>query len=166
MEEMIKDTDLFVAEFDESKTINIKPLDRQKIIWSVDSPDETELVLGDNFEVIQENGVYKVVNKNKRYPKTIDEVDDIECVERVGLEMLRDFGNLVKARNAYWKIYGNWKPNWDDFSPKFNILVELGEKNCDTTFAHQSLLVFPTEEIRDLFYNNFKELIEKCKDFI
>lgn len=77
MEEMLKDTNLFVTEFDETKTINIKPLDRQKIIWGVDSPDETELVLSDNFEVIQENGVYKVVNKNKRYPKTIDEVDDI-----------------------------------------------------------------------------------------
>jgi hypothetical protein len=28
------------------------------------------------------------------------------------------------------------------------------------------ILLFPTEEMRDAFYENFKDLIEKCKEFL
>ena len=31
---------------------------------------------------------------------------------------------------------------------------------------HNIILTFPTEEMRDTFYENFKELIEQCKELL
>lgn len=48
-------------------------LRNRKIIFSTDSPDKTELVLGDNFEVqIKDNKTY-IVRKQPQYPKTYEE---------------------------------------------------------------------------------------------
>ena len=36
---------------------------------------------------------------------------------------------------------------------------------CDT-IINSALFVFPTAEMRDAFYENFKELIEQCKELL
>ena len=86
------------------------------------------------------------------------------------LEILR---KLIICRKAYWKIAGeemgldkSWKPN--DDTEIYNIYrnkntIRLGGVcwggNCN-------ILEFPTEEMRDAFYDNFKDLIEQCKEFL
>jgi hypothetical protein len=40
------------------------------------------------------------------------------------------------------------------------------QKNAVTARILNRILVFPTEEMRDAFYENFKDLIEKCKKFL
>ena len=32
--------------------------------------------------------------------------------------------------------------------------------------GYNSILVFPTKEMRDAFYENFKDLIEECKELL
>ena len=34
------------------------------------------------------------------------------------------------------------------------------------TYNRNAILAFPTEEMRDAFYENFKDLIEQCKELL
>ena len=78
------------------------------------------------------------------------------------------------CRDAYWKIAGEqmglkepWKPDWDSLDKKYDIYNYRGDIKYDYfTVIDRCLLVFPTEEIRDAFYENFKDLIENCKEFL
>jgi hypothetical protein len=82
------------------------------------------------------------------------------------------FMKLLICRDAYWKIAGEqmglgkpWKQDYDDRC----FIIANNEGNIHTYEYHGSnnvILAFPTEEMRDAFYENFKELIEECKEFL
>ena len=84
-------------------------------------------------------------------------------------DKLNTLGKLLICRKAYWKIAGEemglykpWEPDWDNLSTNHEFI-----KINKGYFTYSSrLLVFPTEKMRDEFYENFKELIEACKEFI
>lgn len=91
------------------------------------------------------------------------------------LDRLRKFQQLLICRDAYWKIAGEqiglgkpWKPDWENerysiYSHKNNKIVKgIDVERC----IHRHILEFPTEEMRDAFYENFKELIELCKELL
>lgn len=72
---------------------------------------------------------------------------------------------LLICRDAYWKIAGDWKPSNEErvhviFRHKGKILKD--ELNCGNCVV----LEFPTEEMRDTFYENFKPVIEQCKELL
>ena len=80
---------------------------------------------------------------------------------------------LLMCRDAYWKIAGeeiglgkSWEPDWSTYVHKFCIGTDKGKirKECVTT--GNRILAFPTEEMRDVFYENFKDLIESCKELL
>ena len=70
------------------------------------------------------------------------------------------YGLLAQLRDVYRK---GWEPNFDNVSAKYGLNLENNsiEKCCYTTY--NMFISFKTREIRDVFYNNFKELIEKAK---
>ena len=85
------------------------------------------------------------------------------------------------CRDAYWKLAGEkmglgepWKPDWENSEErKYSIVNIGGDINLpETTLTEwilkvtNKILVFPTEEMRDAFYDNFKELIENCKELL
>lgn len=84
-------------------------------------------------------------------------------------DKLNILGKLIICRNAYWKIAGDelglgkpWEPDFDNLSTNHEFIKI--SKGC---FYYSSrLLVFPTIEMRDAFYNNFKFLIEQCKELL
>ena len=135
--------------------------------------DEIEIVLGDKFELKIKDGKYYAVRK--QYPKTYEECCDVlipDCVEfNVILNgynsvLLEEFGKLLICRDAYWKLADNWKPDWNNISDKHCIYVvgkEMWSKECQT---RQCTLAFPTAEMRNAFYENFKDLIEQCKELL
>lgn len=135
--------------------------------------DEIEIVLGDKFELKIKDGKYYAVRK--QYPKTYEECCDVlipDCVEfNVILNgynsvLLEEFGKLLICRDAYWKLADNWEPDWSNISDKHCIYVVGGEiwlKECQT---RQCTLAFPTAEMRDTFHENFKDLIEQCKELL
>ena len=60
-----------------------------------------------------------------------------------------------------------WKPNWRD-GDKYKMVIEVKENNAykNGYLFTNRILAFPTAEIRDAFYENFKDLIEECKELL
>ena len=135
-------------------------------------PERMELVFGDDFELKQEDGRWFVVKKKPQYPKTyaecckvLDRQVGYDDVEGYKYKQFTALQRLIVCRDAYWKLAGDWKPSNEErvyaiFRHKGKVLKdELGCGNCVK-------LEFPTEEMRDAFYENFKDLIEQCKEFL
>ena len=156
--------------------------------------DEVEIVLGDKFELKIEDDKYYAVRKKSKYPTTYDECCkilgckanhfftdfsynglDIEIsnYEDKINDLLRNFRKLRYCRDAYWKIAGEqkgldkpWEPNWSTVETKFCIFTTQNIIRLDIFGADNRILAFPTKEIRDAFYKNFKDLIEQCKELL
>ena len=129
--------------------------------------------------------------KGKRYPKTYEECCKIlgvnpnnfltttDCydgeVETIDYEigLLSKFVSLWYlriCRDAYWKMTGEemglgkpWEPTMETvycISRNDNVI------KCSYRGGKSNILEFPTPEMRDAFYENFKELIEECKELL
>ena len=73
---------------------------------------------------------------------------------------------LLICRDAYWKFADDWHPDWQDSELKYCI-KSIGAdvvKGSDATIC--CILAFPTEELRDAFWDNFKGLIVECKELL
>jgi hypothetical protein len=91
---------------------------------------------------------------------------------------MNKLSNLIICRDAYWKLYveemgleESWKPDYDSGVNKYGIIYMNGvvqESNPTTNWERHlnKVLDFPTEEMRDAFYENFKDLIEECKELL
>lgn len=141
------------------------------------------------------NATKIVLNKKKnKYPKTYEEcckilgckanhfftdfsyngcdVEISDYEDKID-DLLQTFRKLRYCRDAYWKIAGDemglgkpWKPDWNTSEPKYVIACTSNEieKQWETTYRKG--FAFPTSEMRDAFYENFKEEIEKCKELL
>lgn len=156
---------------------------RAKIIFREDaSPSKTELDLGDKFEVVVEDGKTYVVRKKLKYPKTYEECSDIlgtytdPDIDGYKHELLWVFQKLLICRDAYWKIAGEqmgldkpWELDYTnpdiDLYVIINIHNNIEKAKYGYGFQH-CVLTFPTEEMRNAFYENFKDLIEECKELL
>lgn len=92
-------------------------------------------------------------------------------------DKLNTLGKLLICRNAYWKLAGDemgldkpWEPDWKNTSQiKHSIWFDIDGiciKSNRLSYAIQHILSFPTTEMRDAFYDNFKDLIEQCKELL
>ena len=133
--------------------------------------DEVEIVLGDNFELKIREGKYYAIRKKILYPKTYE-----ECCEVLGIgsyfepevrnataEECHEFINLIRlkrCRNAYWKLYGErmglgkpWEPDWStEYETKYVIEVYRNNVRTNSQGYSNTILAFPTEEMRDAFF--------------
>jgi hypothetical protein len=147
---------------------------------SCDYADEVELNLGD-YEIEVRDGKTYAVKKKPKYPKNCSECENVLGIQDtiiagcLGYEyrLMNNFQRLFMCRNAYWKIAGEqmglgkpWEPNWTTFEGipaifrfRYNIV-------CDSVKDQHCLLVFLTTEMRDAFYENFRDLIESCKELL
>lgn len=78
---------------------------------------------------------------------------------------------LLICRDAYWKLAGDWKPDYDSGVDKFGIICYNGVISKTGAMSHwerhtNKILDFPTIEMRDVFFENFKDLIEQCKELL
>lgn len=174
----LKETQQVVREGNEKLGKVIKKLKREdmekKIINEIILPDWCEY-RDENDNVVNVKKIV-VYEKPPQYPKTYEECCDVlipDCVEfNVILngyngELLEKLGQLLICRDAYWKLANNWQPNWKDFSTqKYSISVDKDEIITSHIVTGSRVLVFPTAEMRDIFYENFKELINQCKELL
>lgn len=87
---------------------------------------------------------------------------------------LNTLGKLLICRDAYWKIAGekmelgkSWEPDLTDKSVTKYILTNIGGEIHNEYYGeYNGILAFPTNEIRNIFYANFKDLIEQCKELL
>ena len=146
---------------------------------------DDELVLPDSILINKSSGIssseFIEWYKYFEYPKTYK-----ECCEVLGLntmdndaqgyeaDLIIRFQELLIARNAYWKIAGEqmgfnepWKPDWNYINRKFYCIYNYKNNIVkNVIYSENKILAFPTEEMRDAFYENFKELIEACKELL
>lgn len=152
---------------------------------------EHEFPCPDGYEFKDENGnvieAKKIVleKKKPKYPSSY-----AECCRIIGALQTRhyfytkkdaeeDYPNEVRilrqldylrelliCRDAYWKIAGDWKP---DCTEMVFSIGRIGGTIIGKNLYHSSntsILEFPTREMRDAFHENFKELIEECKELL
>ena len=147
----------------------------------------------EGYQFKDENGnvinAQKIVleKKKKEYPKTYEECRDyIEscydepfCADLIATgyksKLIESFARLLICRDTYWKIAGEemglgkpWKPDWKKHDKKyiisvFNDTIIYFENE---TYDRNTLLAFPTEEMRDAFKENFDPDIEICKELL
>lgn len=147
--------------------------------------------LPDGYHFVDENGnkieALKIALEKdvKGYPKTYEECCKILFPNSVALgkvltsgykcELLEKFGALLICRDAYWKIAGeemglgkSWEPDWKKQDKKY--IISVFEDNViyfeNETYNHNTILAFPTEKMRETFYENFKREIEICKELL
>jgi hypothetical protein len=110
------------------------------------------------------------------YPKTYK-----ECCDILGVDMIKNviggyktnvlarLQELIIVRDAYFKFVNDNEIviEKNDLDEQYYIYYD-GEtivKENGTPFRN-TILIFPSEEVRDIFYENFKDLIEECKEFL
>jgi hypothetical protein len=169
----VEDLQPYKEEIMEEKKINQMSLANCEL-------DEVEIILGDKFELKIKEGKYYAVKKQAKYPKTYKECCDVLGISTMDNDaqgykayLIIRFQELLIARDAYWKIAGEemglveaWEPNWYYDQFKYIILCRRNNIIKDTVTSKNSILAFPTEKMRDAFYENFKDLIEECKMFL
>ena len=179
---------LFVATADELKPLKEETMERKYNVeeylevWE-ETEKGLEVVVNNNFELKEDNGKFYIIKKQPQYPKTYKECCRIidyylTGATIIGYEkpLLGDLQQLLICRDAYWKIAGEQmgldKPWESDFTnndeERYGIytLANKVEKDFCGVGDVNMILVFPTEEMRDAFYENFKELINEVKELL
>lgn len=72
------------------------------------------------------------------------------------------FGKLIQLRDAWC---GDWKPDWH-INSKYTIETVCGKISKTQVFSINATLVFPTKEMRDDFFETFRDIIEQAKMFL
>ena len=154
-----------------------------------------EAILPEGYVFKDENGniinaTKIVMEKKEKYPKTYEECCEILGVnsdnfltitnyydgevettdyERGLLNNIAALWYLLICRDAYWKIADGWKEKRKDELTRHVIYSTLSGEVIKCTTINSTanyLLDFPTAEMRDAFYENFKVLIERCKELL
>lgn len=128
-----------------------------------------ELIVPSDMVINVECGSTFFDTKKPEYPKTYN-----ECCALLGINPNENTVNgymsaeidalqkLIVCRNAYWKFV-NWQMGDESiwyytlgtFKPRGEVQKRINTGN--------TLMAFPTSEMRDIFYNNFSDLLEQCK---
>lgn len=179
------DREFYKQEFTYNKDKNNEP---DAVIAGInlnrtDYADEVEINLGD-YEIEVRNGRTFAVLKKPKYPITYEEcwkvrfevdgettLEEFHNVSGYYSEPLGALQKLLCCRDAYWNIAGEemcldgpWEPDWNEANDC--IINWNGEIKCEPIVCKNVILAFPNEEMRDAFYKNFKDLIEKCKELL
>ena len=136
---------------------------------------------GYEFFGIDDDNKIVLTKKQSQYPKTYVECCKIlnynlnnDIVAGYKYSLLENIQKLLICRDAYYKIAGEqmgldkyWEPDWQNNSQqKYIIFYYQDEITLSKGPNVNRLLSFPTEEMRDVFYENFKELINECKELL
>ena len=146
--------------------------------------------LPDGFHFTDENGnvidVKKIqlVKNSPTYPTTYEECCDVLNIpndERyIDIDIPPGYNNLLGSftelliyRDAYWKIAGEelgldkpWKPDFTEWKEMYYIFYKGYIDKGNQRHPDNYILIFPTPEMRNVFYKNFQDLIEKCKELL
>ena len=167
---IIKDMD----EKDKAKAPDLKGEDYSGKRFGYKIPD------GYEFDTVY-NGNIILKPIKPQYPKTYKECCDVLSLNTMDndaqgykADLIIRFQELIIARDAYWKIAGEqmglgkpWEPDWNNENEfKYSLYYFKNRIIYDYSFINPIILVFPTEEMRDVFCDNFKKEIEQCKELL
>jgi len=147
-----------------------------------ESNDRYRIVTDPRFDIEVDEGEYYAVRRKNEYPKTYEECEKILGLEDSIIEgclgyeykILNAFQKLLMCRDAYWKLYGEemglekpWEPDWrkERYIIYRNQDIIIGGYR-EAGYVEHHIFEFPTKEIRDNFFNAFRDDIEKCKELL
>lgn len=141
--------------------------------------------LPDGYEFQDKDGniintsVIRLVKKQIQYPKTYEEcrkLSELNCNPYSEIILsnipIHEFCKLIVARNTYWKIAGEQMDLGKPWEPDTCQIVHSIARYSNEVVRHDDMygrffiLEFPTAEMRDSFYENFKDLIENVKELL
>lgn len=157
-----------------------------KLNMSSLSSDEVMEIDLNEYEMSDENGNIINAKKVKVRKKSVRLTDYLACCQFLGISepyievcqsehmasgynghAMASLVTLLICRDAYWKHANNWKPDWDiDMLVKYVIVNTGGRIIVQKGYRMNRILAFPNKEMRDTFYENFRSLIEDCKEFL
>lgn len=151
----------------------------------------TEYILPDGYQFKDENNniinATKIVleKKKKEYPKTFVDCcailypkDNFQIVSQKVKghkgDLLFYFQKILICRDVYWKLYGEeiglkkpWEPDWTNQELLKHCIANVGGQiKTSERYIVNTILAFPTEEMRDAFKENFGPDIEICKELL
>ena len=108
---------------------------------------------------VADNCIIERINSERR---TFNSDDNLLATQK-DAEAVLALIKLKRLRDTYRQ---GWVPDWETIDDKYSI--EYCKDNLKTRSIYHSnkFLTFQTSEIRDNFYDNFKNLIEQAKEFI
>lgn len=131
--------------------------------------DKVELVLNKDCEIVNEDGKMFVVRKYKEFPLSIQASLKIlnakhsYCVCGYNDKIMKAFYKLLVLRDAYIKVAEDKAPIWKS-GEDVKYCIKRGK--LTTSVSEPCILAFHSEEVRNLFYENFKGLINECKELL
>lgn len=135
--------------------------------------NEYEYKVEDNKLIIQKKNIYPNSYEECEFIATQSNGFEVVVHSPAYMEEMQTLIKLLICRDAYWKLANCWKPNWEDKDQLkymitcFNNGIEFFASTHSYVVERRNhLLAFPTIEMRDAFYKNFKEDIVKCKYFL
>ena len=137
-----------------------------------------KLTIPDGWEFDRIDGDNIVLKEKKGMPKTWEEsymtveaeyIRPFRSESAVPVELVSPMFALCQlliCRAAWWKQLG-WKPDWADGDrPKFCIYSDGTRILRSENKRIKTILAFPTPQIRDLFYESFRGLLEEAKELL
>lgn len=115
--------------------------------------------IGESF-ITKDSGVSCDVSCGRRFPSCDRNLLPDSDAARQHLALMQ----LHQLRDCYRQ---GWAPNWEDGDAvKFAIYCVDGQLKTGYGYFERKFLAFPDKETADLFFKNFKDLIEQAGDFI
>ena len=166
-----------IDEMNPNAEVNVKTKPIDLTVKGEEAKERIEIAIPEGYEYVIESDKIIFTKKKKEYPKTFEECVSVLMVKggnRMSLEQMNTFRKLIDARNAYWAIYGEenglgkpWEPDYkNEYQKKYCIYSNKGEITKGVLYCTNSILAFPTKEMMDEFYENFKKEIEICKELL
>lgn len=171
-------------ETNQNKVNGLKRGDEYPIMEGVECNKCIKYYFPEGYEFVDtdDTGIYLKPIKSK-YPMTYAECCEVianskpSAMNNLYIDVtkrLQTLQTLIICRNAYWKIAGEemglgkpWKPDWKNGEQKkYCIYYSGGDIQKGTWCQQNSILAFSTDEMRDAFLENFKDLIEQCKELL
>ena len=81
-------------------------------------------------------------------------------------ELAEEILQFIQLSQCYYRYVGDWKPDWTQNTFKYVIRVFRNSVECENYQNTNHFFTFPTEQMRNEFFNNFKDQLEKCKSLI
>ena len=159
---------------------------------NINDMETKEIIIPQGWEIDEVRGNKIILMESKKeLPNTWEEciakIKDLECIDSNGdidevdfnLGIIYDHVNdipkglgkpmlalmqLLVCREVYRQ---GWKPNWTNATEnKYCIINSINRIKTYTHIYISKVLSFQSEEIRDKFLENFKDLIEEAKELI
>ena len=131
-----------------------------------------------NFNQINQGTIYLTEKETDFiFPKSYDEARKL-LANKLGADCnpnseyffsnvnMDKFAKLIACRNAYWSLYKDWSPDWEDCNEKYIICIIKNEVKLEKTFHRNTILSFPTKLSRNTFYETFRNEIEELKELL